>query len=150
MTASNVAPVFGERPASSGAPTGLWFAAICYALIALSPAPFYLYLRASSGLPADRWAGTTPFDAYFGVGLLYFGGAAVCSYLLFKRRAAAVWPAALVAAWKALEGVAALRRALLGVAEWSTLDIVGPFLVFGLFALLALFVRRLKRQGVLQ
>ena len=145
MSASNVAAVFRERPASAGSPTGVRLAAVCYGLIAVAPVPLYFLLRAFSGLPDERWAGTTPFDDYLGVGLLYFGGAAVCSYLLFQRRAAAVWPAALVAAWKALEGVAALRW-----GQHSFVDVATTFGACGLLVLLALFVRKLHRKGVLR
>jgi len=128
-------------------PQGLWLTAACYALIALLPIPGYYFFRAQSSLPDEQWAGTTPFDQYLGVGLLYLGSAAACSYLLLKRRAEAVWPAAFVAVWVGLQAVSAVRRLLQGrPAE------VGPWvepLLFVVLGLLALYVRKLRRQGVL-
>ena len=143
------APAHGAPyPERARRPLGLWAAALAYAWAALGSIPYYFYLRASGVLPEERWVGTTPFDQYLGVGLLYHGSAAACCYLLLRRRAQAVWAAAFVAVWSALVAVSYARPLLQGRATEPFAWVV--LVVFGLFAVLAVYVRSLLRRGVLQ
>ena len=148
MSIASASALGAPSPEQARRPGGLWAAAIVYAWAAFGPIPFYYYLRAASDLPAERWVGTTPFDQYLGVGLLYHASAALSCYWLLKRRALAVWVAAFVAVWSGLQAVAAVRGVLRGLPAEPTSW--GVPLIFGLFVLLALYVRALRRRGVLQ
>ena len=147
MTASSVTIPVAHPTVAARTPSGLWLAAACYALIALGPIPLHYYWRAQ--LPDEPWAGTTPFDAYLGVGLLYFGGSAACSVMLLKRRRTAVGLAAFLVAWRVLEQVAQLRLQLQGRLERESVLVALGAVVPVVMGLLALYVCRLRRQGVL-
>ena len=131
-------------------PNGGWLTAACYALIALAPIPGYYLFRPHPGLAEEQWARSTPFDAYLGVTVLYLGSAGACSYLLLRRRALAFWPAAFVALWATLTSVATLRALLQGKLNHPVRDVAVALARAGLLVLLAFYVRKLRRQGVLR
>jgi hypothetical protein len=137
------------EPQRDNARGGLeWLIIAFYVLVAVGPIPMYFYLRASATLPEAEWAGSTPFDQYFGTGLLYHGSGAVAAYLLLKRRAKVLWPAWFLVAWAALTLVASAWRWLRGTAD-SGLLLIPTALVVILFALIARHLQRLHRRGSL-
>ena len=146
MATSSVTAPLREPDSAVPAPKGLWCTAVFYALLALSPIPRYYFLRGA--LPDEQWAGTSPFDAYLRINVVYLGSAAACSLLLFRRSRHAVWPAALVVLW------VAYWRA---VSAWSWLhgrpvSMMLPFEVLWLlvFGVLLISIVRLRKQGVLR
>jgi len=127
-----------------------WVAAIVYAIAAVGQIPLYFIFRAASVSPEEqsKWAGTTPFDQFLGPGLIYYGSAAACAFMLIKRSGTAIRPAWFVVVWVALQQVAGLRSLLQGKHVGASLAAGGAVLV--MFVLLALHLHRLRRQGVLQ
>jgi hypothetical protein len=106
-----------------------WLIVAFYVFVALGPIPMYYYLRASRTLPEAEWAGSTPFDQYFGPGLLYHGSAAVAAYAL-----------ALVATgWRWLHGNVDER-----------LFLVPSAVILVLFTLIARYLQRLSHSGALK
>ncbi|MHC5211140.1 MAG: hypothetical protein ACYTG2_10520 [Planctomycetota bacterium] len=146
------APTAGGPGGTSPGPTqrsGMLLAAAFYAFIATGAIPLYYYVRATGEWSEEEWAGTTPFDQYFGPGLIYYGSAALCAYWLVRRRAMAVWPARVIALWVGLQQVGGLWRWLHGRESFPLL-LIGGFGVLALVIALLFYVQRLRREGVLQ
>jgi hypothetical protein len=126
-----------------------WLIVAFYVFVALGPIPMYYYLRASRTLPEAEWAGSTPFDQYFGPGLLYHGSAAVAAYLLLTRRAKVLWPAWFLVVWAALALVATGWRWLHGNVD-ERLFLVPSAVILVLFTLIARYLQRLSHSGALK
>lgn len=138
-----------SAPATPSAPAARpWGAIGAYLLFAIAPMPAYFVLRSASDIPPDDWAGTTPFDAYFGPGLLFHASAVACAYLLLARDARALWPALFVVTWTTLQQVGHVWRWMHGRGD-------GLFAGLGwipvvLAVVLAAYVHHLKVQGRLR
>jgi len=123
-----------------------WLSALCYAVAAFGGIPLYFWLRSQSD-PSVDWGNSSPLDPYLGTGLLYYGAAGGCAWLLVKLDARAVWPAWFIVLWVALRQVALVRQLIAGTGTGRSA--LAGLAVLALFAALALHLRKLKRAGVL-
>src|SRR5262245_60559927 len=99
MSTSGVALPARDARSLRRAPCLLCFAAVFYAVVALLPlARQVSYSLGITGTIPGVGAGPS-LEAYRSWGVIYFGCAALCSVLLFRRSAVAVLPAAVVTSW---------------------------------------------------
>jgi hypothetical protein len=139
----------GEAAPNPSRRGGLWAAAAFYAFAATGAIPLHYYMRSVGEWSEEEWAGTTPFDQFFGPGLIYYGSAALCAYWLVRRRAAAVWPARVIVLWVGLQQVGGLWRWLHGRETYPAF-LVGGFVVLAVVIALLFYVQRLRTLGVLK
>jgi hypothetical protein len=121
-------------------------AAVVYAFVALSPIAFYALVRSSDFMSAAEVAAFAPGRRYASASAVYFGSAALASILLFARSRHAVWPAVAIVVWI---GALQLLRLPTVLQVHDATSLIEAAVLAG-FALLAWYLVRLRRRGILQ
>lgn len=133
-------------PAAGG--FNFWCAVGLYSFAALGPVVSHYVDRAFR--PDENWAGTTPFDGYFGPGLMAHGAGALCAYLLVRRDARAQWLAIYLAAWVSLSLVGWLWWWLRHRESFSWVYLGAEGFAVLLYVVQARYVMALHRLGSLR
>jgi hypothetical protein len=145
MSVSAPTPADAVTP-NARLPKGAWAAIAFCTWAAVAPIPLYYALRASEVLPAERWAGSSPFDMYFTSAIVYHGGAAACGVLVAMRDRRALWPALIVFAWIFFLRVLKYLRT---ASQPEPSVVWSDFMVVAIWLAVTAYVLRLRRRKIL-